>query len=486
MLKKLYDLQNDHFNALDKYLDLETKRIEELKNCVAAVYEWRDHKKTDQHFLHDHLDVIKVMTQMQHHFSKIEDLINNKQSTEALHHIDKHKDLSGDHVLWAHQALRRLQLFYAIPASDMAAGRINEKIIGDRMDACECFVMAKYCSEGNDIYGVLDWAVEAYTKWESDGRPECVNIDILNYFIASSSVYTGFDFMNLVNPSGSNYQEYTEKCVRYYHLIRNELFELEKERIMDVMGVYNRLQGNTIENEFRHLCKRGVSRTLKKYLKCRYQTNNLFYRILMPFKEEDINSEPFIKIYHDVLYDDEILKIKTASLENMRDAHIRTTGTNTALKERSRSGQVNWINEHDAVEYLDALNTRVESFTGFSAKTAEQYQVVNYGLGGHYLPHHDTFQKGTENVMFGNRLVTVLFYLTDVQNDGYTAFPMLDIIAPAEKGSALVWHNLNMSNGKLCYETLHGSCPLLKGNKLIMTRWLYEEGQHLPYNWKNK
>jgi len=31
MLTKLYDLQNDHFNALDKYLDLETKRLEELK-----------------------------------------------------------------------------------------------------------------------------------------------------------------------------------------------------------------------------------------------------------------------------------------------------------------------------------------------------------------------------------------------------------------------------------------------------------------------
>lgn len=31
MLKKLYDLQNDHFNVLDNYLDLETKRLEELK-----------------------------------------------------------------------------------------------------------------------------------------------------------------------------------------------------------------------------------------------------------------------------------------------------------------------------------------------------------------------------------------------------------------------------------------------------------------------
>jgi len=38
--------------------------------------------------------------------------------------------------LWAHRALRRLQLFYAIPASDMSAGRsgINENSIGDRMD----------------------------------------------------------------------------------------------------------------------------------------------------------------------------------------------------------------------------------------------------------------------------------------------------------------------------------------------------------------
>jgi len=45
-----------------------------------------------------------------------------------------HKDLSGNHILWAYQALRRIQLFYAIPASDMSAGRINEKIIGDGMD----------------------------------------------------------------------------------------------------------------------------------------------------------------------------------------------------------------------------------------------------------------------------------------------------------------------------------------------------------------
>jgi len=31
----------------------------------------------------------------------------------------------------------------------------------------------------------------------------------------------------------------------------------------------------------------------------------------MPFKEEDISSEPYIKMYHDVIYDDEIMNAKS-------------------------------------------------------------------------------------------------------------------------------------------------------------------------------
>jgi len=55
--------------------------------------------------------------------------------------------------------------------------------------------------------------------------------------------------------------------------------------------------------------------------------------------------------------------------------------------------------------------------------------------------------------------------MTDVQNDGYTSFPLLNITVPVEKGAALVWDNLYKSNGQIWNESLHGSCPLLKGNK---------------------
>lgn len=72
---------------------------------------------------------------------------------------------------------------------------------------------------------------------------------------------------------------------------------------------------------FKELCKRGKSnQTMTKDYKCRFQTKNSYYRILIPFKEEDIHHDPLIKIYHDVLYDDEIIKIKSISQDNVSNS----------------------------------------------------------------------------------------------------------------------------------------------------------------------
>lgn len=35
------------------------------------------------------------------------------------------------------------------------------------------------------------------------------------------------------------------------------------------------------------------------------------------------------------------------------------------------------------------MNRRVEDITGLDMKTAEELQVCNYGIGGHYEPHLD-------------------------------------------------------------------------------------------------
>lgn len=69
---------------------------------------------------------------------------------------------------------------------------------------------------------------------------------------------------------------------------------------------------------FRHLCKTGESkRPLTKDSKCRYQTKNSPYRILMPFKEEDISSNPYVKLYHEIIFDGEINSIIGAAEQSV-------------------------------------------------------------------------------------------------------------------------------------------------------------------------
>lgn len=50
---------------------------------------------------------------------------------------------------------------------------------------------------------------------------------------------------------------------------------------------------------------------------------------------------------------------------------------------------------------------------------------------------------------------------------------MLNIVVPAEKGSALVFENLHMYNGEQHVGSLHAACPMLKGNKWSMYYYNY-------------
>lgn len=66
--------------------------------------------------------------------------------------------------------------------------------------------------------------------------------------------------------------------------------------------------------------------------------------------------------------------------------------------------------------YVDRISRRVEDMTGLITATAEELQVVNYGIGGHYEPHFD-FARPEETNAFkslgtGNRIATVLFYVS--------------------------------------------------------------------------
>ena len=77
----------------------------------------------------------------------------------------------------------------------------------------------------------------------------------------------------------------------------------------------------------------------------------------------------------------------------------------------------------------------------------ESFKVLNYGIGGHYHPHTDIM--GDEGYgHFGDsgnnpRIATFLFYLTDVEKGGGTAFINANVLVQPRKGSGVFWWNLD-------------------------------------------
>ena len=98
-------------------------------------------------------------------------------------------------------------------------------------------------------------------------------------------------------------------------------------------------------------------------------------------------------------------------------------------------------------------------------------------MGGQYEPHYDySRKKGNFNPHTGNRIATLMVYLSDVQHGGKTAFLIPGIAVSPLKGSALFWYNLHLS-GEPDPNTRHAGCPVLAGVKWVLNQWFRERGQ---------
>ncbi|XP_019626673.1 PREDICTED: prolyl 4-hydroxylase subunit alpha-3-like [Branchiostoma belcheri] len=80
----------------------------------------------------------------------------------------------------------------------------------------------------------------------------------------------------------------------------------------------------------------------------------------------------------------------------------------------------------------------------------------------------------------GQRIVTFLFYLSDVEAGGATVFPRLNLAVPAVKNSAVMFHDLKKS---LDFEedSQHAGCPVLMGSKWIANKWIHAHGNEFRW-----
>jgi hypoxia-inducible factor prolyl 4-hydroxylase len=183
-----------------------------------------------------------------------------------------------------------------------------------------------------------------------------------------------------------------------------------------------------------------------------------------------------------------------------------------------RQSNQTWLKQGpQSSAFLQTLKQRVQEVVKlpkFIVQESEQLQVVQYYDGGHYHTHHDSTE-------YTPRYLTLLYYLTDVEEGGETAFPMADtnvttwneegltpegwggitytaedkwnlsytanchrsVYVKPTKGKAILWYtHLSASCptgqekgcklGPLDPFSLHGGCDVHKGIKWIANNWI--------------
>ncbi|XP_045181705.2 transmembrane prolyl 4-hydroxylase-like [Mercenaria mercenaria] len=202
------------------------------------------------------------------------------------------------------------------------------------------------------------------------------------------------------------------------------------------------------------------------------------------------------------------------------------------LSEMSRVSEQTWLSSDTMPKTLwRRLVNRLSKLTQLPVEhleVSEQMQVVSYVSGGHYHAHIDSTDttdklhlpccaqtpeclevdistEGFEECCRICRYMTVLYYLSDVEEGGETAFPLADmpddlfeekfkdrefqswhdlsnfcynasVVVKPKRGTAIMWYNhLLDENGYLGHVDMrsnHGGCDIIKGNKWIANNWI--------------
>jgi prolyl 4-hydroxylase len=138
---------------------------------------------------------------------------------------------------------------------------------------------------------------------------------------------------------------------------------------------------------------------------------------------------------------------------------------------------------------VQSIDRRVASLTRTRVPQQEFVQVLRYNGGEFYSHHTDYFDKRfyqkdpqtLEMIENGekNRFITVLWYLTTVEEGGHTIFPKSFNSVPINssdcssttalkvapvRGEVIIFYNLTPDGGIDPF-SLHGACPVIQGTK---------------------
>jgi prolyl 4-hydroxylase len=188
---------------------------------------------------------------------------------------------------------------------------------------------------------------------------------------------------------------------------------------------------------------------------------------------------PRVVVFSGFLNDEECDALKAAALERLtRSLTVEdSTGASVVNEVRTSDGM---FFKRAEFPVLEDIEKRISTLLQWPVERGEDMQVLRYRPGAEYRPHYDYFAAnapGAATVLKrgGQRVGTFLMYLNSPEGGGATIFPDIDLEIAPVKGNALFFA---YERDDPSSRTLHGSAPVLVGEKWVATKWL-RQGQFI-------
>ncbi|XP_071808106.1 prolyl 4-hydroxylase subunit alpha-1-like isoform X1 [Asterias amurensis] len=497
--------ENSMLDALREYIKNEELKLDRIKELTEKLQKANNEAIQDpEHYLSHPVNALLLVKRFIWEWTEVENTVRlDRPKTDYLVNISQYRDYfpANEDLKGSGAALLRLQDTYRLDTKAIADGNIEGTWKSPTLNAHECFEIGRIAYNANDYFHSKLWMTEALDKVNSEGDETTVDkTDVLDYLsfvlYMSGDMEQALEYTDALLKLDPNHERgNSNKKYFDYHLSqkkkRGEFKDGEEDDdeeegwVEDTPKTEEELKPNSSPERITYeaLCRGdpGAEKAPRnrRILKCRYNHYNNPRLLLRPAKEEVVFDHPRLIIYHDILSDYEIKKVKSLAAPRLNRATIQNSVTGKLEYADYRISKSAWLREElDPV--VSVIRQRVSDYSGLELKTAEELQVVNYGIGGHYEPHFDFARKEETNAFkelgTGNRIATMLFYMSDVPAGGATVFPMVGARILPRKGIAAFWFNL-FPSGDGDYDTRHAACPVLAGSKWVSNIWIHEHGQ---------
>uniref|UniRef100_A0A0D9W0A6 procollagen-proline 4-dioxygenase n=1 Tax=Leersia perrieri TaxID=77586 RepID=A0A0D9W0A6_9ORYZ len=212
-----------------------------------------------------------------------------------------------------------------------------------------------------------------------------------------------------------------------------------------------------------------------------------------------VSWKPRIFLYKGFLSDDECDHLVKLGKEKMRRSMVADNESGKSVMSEVRTSSGMFLDKkQDPV--VSGIEKRIAAWTMLPEENAENIQILRYEHGQKYDPHFDYFHDKVNQLKGGHRYATVLTYLSTVEKGGETVFPNaegwesqlkddsfsdcakkglagnessnVDCAVKAVKGDSVLFFDL-LADGTPDPLSLHGSCPVIEGEKWSAPKWIH-------------